>query len=280
MPLAGIGLRSVHLAEIDRDRPAAGFLEIHAENYLGDSPQLGVVERLRRDYPLSVHAVGLSLGSAEGVDRDHLSRVVRLIERLEPQFVSDHLSWSVAGGRYFNDLLPLPWTEEALLVVARNVDCVQEALRRPIAIENPSSYLAFAQSILSEPAFLAELVRRTGCRLLLDANNIHVSAHNLRLDPHDWLQDLPGEAITEYHLAGHAVNDADGVPILIDDHGSRVSEPVWRLFGEILRRYGARPTLMEWDTDVPVLSVLLEEAARARTMLVRAESHGREAHAA
>jgi len=152
--------------------------------------------------------------------------------------------------------------------------------RRPIAIENPSSYLAFAQSILSEPAFLAELVRRTGCRLLLDANNIHVSAHNLRLDPHDWLQDLPGEAITEYHLAGHAVNDADGVPILIDDHGSRVSEPVWRLFGEILRRYGARPTLMEWDTDVPVLSVLLEEAARARTMLVRAESHGREAHAA
>lgn len=266
-PVAGIGLRSPHLAEIARDRPATGFLEIHAENYLAGSPALQTVERLRLDYEFSIHAVGLSLGSVDGLDEAHLDRVAALIERLEPALVSDHLSWSVAGGRYFNDLLPLPYTEEALQVVVRNVDRLQEKLGRQVLVENPSCYLAFAHSTLSEPEFLSELARRSGCGLLLDANNIAVTAHNLRLDPMAWLGELPASAIGEYHLAGHAVNDADGETILIDDHGSRVSEGVWTLFGEIVRRYGPRPTLVEWDTDLPVLDVLLAEADRATQSL-------------
>jgi uncharacterized protein (UPF0276 family) len=261
-PVAGIGLRAPHLAEMARERPATGFLEIHAENYLAASPALQAVERLRADYFLSIHAVGLSLGSCDGLDETHLARVAALVKRLEPALVSDHLSWSSFGGRYFNDLLPLPYTEESLAVVVRNVQRLQEALGRQISIENPSCYLGFAQSRLSEPQFLGELVRRSGCGLLLDVNNIAVTAHNLRRDARDWLA-LPGDAITEYHLAGHAVNDADGEPILIDDHGSRVSEGVWSLFGEVVEHFGARPTLIEWDTDLPALSVLLEEAARA-----------------
>jgi len=262
-PVAGIGLRSPHLADIACERPAIGFLEIHAENYLAPSPALQAVERLRGDYPLSLHAVGLSLGSADGLDEAHLARVAALVKRLEPAWVSDHLSWSVSGGRYFNDLLPLPYTEEALEVVVRNVGRLQETLGRQVAIENPSCYLGFVHSTLSEPEFLSELVRQSGCGLLLDANNIVVTAHNLRLDAGDWLAGLPAASITEYHLAGHAVNDADGQPILIDDHGSRVSEGVWALYAEVLKRFGPRPTLIEWDTDIPPLVVLLDEAARA-----------------
>jgi len=263
-PVAGIGLRSPHLAEIVRDRPATGFLEIHAENYLGASPARQTIERLRESYDFSVHAVGLSLGSTDGLDPGHLARVAALVERLQPAYVSDHLSWSVHGGRYFNDLLPLPYTEEALDVVVRNVGRLQDTLGRQVSIENPSCYLGFSHSTLSEPEFLAELVRRSGCGLLLDLNNIVVTAHNLRLDPRAWLPGLPGEAITEYHLAGHAVNDCDGEPILIDDHGSPVGGAAWDLFGEALRRYGVRPTLIEWDTDIPALPVLLDEAAKAQ----------------
>jgi uncharacterized protein len=194
------------------------------------------------------------------------------VKRLQPSYVSDHLSWSVTGGRYLNDLLPLPYTEEALDVVARNVDRLQDALRRPVSIENPSCYLGFAHSTMSEPEFLSELARRSGCGLLLDANNIHVTTHNLRLDPRDWLT-LRADAITQYHLAGHAVNDADGEPILIDDHGSRVGDAVWTLFGEVVRRFGPRPTLIEWDTDIPALSVLLDEAERAERAILSAVDH-------
>ena len=262
-PVAGIGLRAPHLAAIGRERPATGFLEIHAENYLAETPALQAVERLRADYAFSVHAVGLSLGSADGLDTAHLARVAALVKRLEPAWVSDHLSWSVTGGRYFNDLLPLPYTEEALEVVVRNVGRLQDTLGRQVSIENPSCYLGFADSTLSEPEFLSELARRSGCGLLLDPNNIVVTAHNLRLDPRDWLDGLPGPAITEYHLAGHATNDADGEPILIDDHGSKVSDGVWALFAQVVKRFGARPTLIEWDTDIPPLGVLLDEAARA-----------------
>jgi uncharacterized protein len=266
---AGIGLRSPHLAEIERDRPAAGFLEIHAENYLAGSPALAAIERLRADYDFSVHAVGLSLGSCDGLDEAHLARVAALVKRLEPALVSDHLSWSTFGGRYFNDLLPLPYTEEALAVVVRNVQRLQDALGRQVAVENPSCYLGFARSTLSEPEFLTELARRSGCALLLDINNIAVTAHNLRLEPRDWLG-LPGEAIAQYHLAGHAVNDADGEPILIDDHGSRVKDGVWSLFAEVVARFGPRPTLVEWDTDLPALDVLLDEAARADRIVAAA----------
>lgn len=275
--VAGIGLRSPHLADLVRGRPATGFLEIHAENYLLPSPSLACIEDLRRDYPLSIHAVGLSVGSAEGLDDVHLGRVGALVKRLQPAFVSDHLSWSVSGGRFLNDLLPLPYTDETLAIVARNVDEMQQTLGRQVSIENPSCYLAFSHSTLSEPEFLAELVRRTGCGILLDANNIHVTAHNLRLDPVSWLDVLPGSAITQYHVAGHAVNDADGEPILIDDHGSRVSGEVWTLFKEIVARFGERPTLVEWDTDIPSLPVLLGEAARAEALLYSGPDRGAQA---
>jgi uncharacterized protein (UPF0276 family) len=270
---AGIGLRAPHLAEIDRGRPKTGFLEIHAENYLSPSPAFETVERLRADYGFSVHAVGLSLGSADGLDNGHLARVAALVSRLQPALVSDHLAWSTSGGHYFNDLLPLPYTEEALEVVVRNVGRLQEALGRQVLVENPSCYLELAPSTMSEPAFLSELVRRSGCGLLLDTNNIHVTAHNLGLDPQDWLDGLPAEAIAQYHLAGHAVNDADGETILIDDHGSAVADPVWALFEACVRRFGARPTVIEWDTDIPALPVLLEEARRAGRVLAKGGHH-------
>lgn len=271
-PVAGIGLRSPHLADVAREKPATAFLEIHAENYLSPTPALQTVERLRADYTFSVHAVGLSLGSADGLDEAHLARVAALVKRLEPAYVSDHLSWSVIGGRYFNDLLPLPYTEEALAVVARNVGRLQDALGRQASVENPSSYLGFAKSTMSEPEFLGELARRSGCGLLLDVNNIHVTARNLRRQPRDWLA-LPAAAITQYHLAGHSVNDADGEPILIDDHGSPVGDAVWALFDEVVKRFGLRPTLIEWDTDIPALSVLLDEARRAEHAMLAAGDH-------
>jgi len=271
-PAAGIGLRGPHLAEIAREKPATAFLEIHAENYLSPTPATEAIERLRADYTFSVHAVGLSLGSAAGIDEVHLGRVADLVRRLQPAYVSDHLSWSVAGGRYFNDLLPLPYTEEALDVVVRNVQRLQDRLGRQVSIENPSCYLGFTHSTMSEPEFLSEVARRSGCGLLLDVNNIHVTARNLRLDVRDWLT-LPADAVTQYHLAGHAVNDADGEPILIDDHGSRVTDAVWTLFQEVVRRIGQRPTLIEWDTDLPALSVLLDEAQRADRALLAAGDH-------
>lgn len=270
---AGIGLRVPHLIEIEGDRPKTGFLEIHAENFLSASPAFDIVERLRADYDFSVHAVGLSLGCVDGLDEQHLARVAALVDRLQPALVSDHLAWSTNGGRYFNDLLPLPSTEEALEVVVRNVDRLQDAMGRQVLVENPSCYVSLASSTIPEPAFLAELVRRSGCGLLLDANNIHVTAHNLGLDPQAWLDGLPADAIGEYHLAGHAVNEADGETILIDDHGSAVADPVWALFGKCVERFGARPALIEWDTDIPALSVLLDEARRADLVLAAGGRH-------
>jgi uncharacterized protein (UPF0276 family) len=260
---AGIGLRARHLDEPALDAAAIGFLEIHAENYLTGGPALRKLERLRRDHVLSVHGVGLSLGSAEGIDARHLARVAALVERLQPRFVSEHLAWSVIGGTYLNDLLPLPYTEESLTVVADNVDRLQSALRRPVMIENPSSYVAFAQSTIPEPEFLAGLASRTGCALLCDVNNIFVSGSNVGFDAATYLASLPAAAIGEFHLAGHARNDADGETILIDDHGSRVADAVWLLYRAAVARFGPRPTLIEWDTDVPELAVLLDEAARA-----------------
>jgi uncharacterized protein (UPF0276 family) len=273
LAVTGIGLRAPHLAQIARDRPFTGFLEIHAENYLAPSPALAAVERLRADYRFSVHAVGLSLGAVDGLDEAHLARVAALVKRLQPEFVSDHLAWSTFGGHYFNDLLPLPYSEEALDVVVGNVGRLQDALGRQLSVENPSCYLAVEPSTMSEPDFLTELVRRSGCGLLLDANNIHVTAHNLGLDPLAWLDGLPGAAITEYHLAGHAVNEVEGGTVLVDDHGSAVGAAVWALYGACLSRFGARPTLIEWDNDIPALGVLMEEAQRAAGMLAAGESH-------
>ncbi|RWD67494.1 MAG: DUF692 domain-containing protein [Mesorhizobium sp.] len=257
---AGIGLRSPHVAEMLTRRPSAGWLEVHAENYMGDGAGVEALEKLRRIYPLSVHGVGLSLGSAGGLDRDHLERLRKVCERFQPDLVSEHLAWSVADGAYLNDLLPLRYDEEALAIVARNVETVQDTLKRRVLIENLSAYLAFADSLMSEAEFLAELVARTGCGLLLDVNNVQVSAHNLQYDAKAFIDALPAGAIGEIHLAGHATNQVGADTVLIDDHGSRVPPVVWALYQHAIDRLGPRPTLIEWDTDVPVLDVLLGEA--------------------
>lgn len=257
---AGIGLRSPHIGEMLTRRPSAGWLEVHAENYMGDGAAVEALERLRQIYPLSVHGVGLSLGSVKGVDRDHLERLRKVCERFQPDLVSEHLAWSVADGAYLNDLLPLRYDDEALAIVARNVTTLQDTLKRRVLIENLSAYVAFADSSMNEAEFLAELVAQTGCGLLLDVNNVQVSAHNLQYDAKTFIDALPADAIGEIHLAGHATNQVGGDTVLIDDHGSRVPPVVWALYHHAISRLGPRPTLIEWDTDVPVLDVLLGEA--------------------
>ena len=266
----GIGLRAPHVAEVLERRPAIGWLEVHAENYMGGGPAIRALERLRGEYPLSLHGVGLSLGTVEGVDAAHLERLARLVERLQPGLVSEHLSWSVAGGTYLNHLLPLPYTDEALSVIGDNVARAQDRLGRRLLVENPSGYLQFRGPSTSEPQFLNALARRTGCALLCDVNNVYVTCANLGGDAAAWLQALDASAVQEIHLAGHAVNDADGRPLLIDDHGSPVADSVWGLFEHALRRFGAIPTLIEWDTDVPALDVLLGEGAKAQRRLAKA----------
>jgi uncharacterized protein (UPF0276 family) len=260
----GIGLRLPHVSEIAATRPAIGFLEVHAENYMAETPTLNRLVELRRDYPVSLHGVALSLGSAEELDHIHLARFRRLIDRVEPMLVSEHLAWSAIGGTYLNDLLPLPYTEESLDIFCRHVEQAQERLGRRFLIENPSSYLRYRHSPIPEAEFVTEIVRRTGCGILCDVNNIHISALNFGFDPMAYLKALPIAAIGEIHLAGH--HAADDVDILIDDHGSRVAKPVWRLYAAALRRFGPVPTLVEWDANLPALEVLLDEARYAEQL--------------
>lgn len=267
---AGFGLRAPHVVEVLATRPAVPWLEVHAENYLASGPSLRALESVRTIYPIALHGVGLSLGSADALDRRHLERLRRLIGFVQPLFVSEHLSWSIAGHAYFNHLLPLPYTEEALGVVCAHVDQAQEALGRQILLENPSSYLRFRGSTITEPEFLNAVASRTGCGLLCDVNNIFVSSWNLGFDPVGYVEALDGAAIREFHLAGHSANDADGRTILIDDHGSRVTPDVWQLFAHAVACWGARPTLIEWDTDIPTLAVLLDEVGLAERVLDRA----------
>ena len=246
---------------------------------MGGGTPLAYLESIRRDYPISLHGIGLSLGSAEGLDTAHLERIQAVVERFEPGLVSEHLSWSVIGGTYLGDLLPLPMTDEALDVVCRHVDQTQAFLQRRILIENPSTYLRFAHSTIPEWEFLAAVAQRTGCGILCDVNNIYVSACNHGWDASAYLAALPAPAIGEIHLAGHAVRQLDNGKVLrIDDHGSRVPAPVWALYVEALARFGPVSTLIEWDTDIPPLEVLLAEAAEAAIHLERVEK--REVHAA
>jgi uncharacterized protein (UPF0276 family) len=263
---AGVGLRAPHLREVFSARPALGFFEVHAENYLGTGPALTALEALRRDYPLSLHGVGVSLGSAPGVDLEHLNRFRALIDRTSPFLVSEHLAWSIADGIYLNDLLPLPYTEETLDIIARNIAVAQDVLGQRILIENPSRYLAFRHSPIPETEFLTELHRRTGCGLLCDVNNIFVTCSNLDLDANAYLDALPAAAIGEIHLAGHSRVERGGLSILIDDHASVVSAPVWRLYERALDRFGLLPSLVEWDKDLPAFETLLGEARIADTI--------------
>lgn len=269
---AGIGLRAPHVDEVLATRPPVAWLEVHAENYLGGGSALRSLDHIRRDYPISLHGVGLSLGSTDDLDTRHLRRLATLVGRVEPVQVSEHLSWSIAGGIYLNHLLPLPYTDESLELLCRHIDQAQTALGRHILIENPSSYLRFRHSPIPEPEFLSDLARRTGCGLLCDVNNIYVSAHNLGLDAVAYVNALPRESVHEIHVAGHARNEADGLIILIDDHGSRVPAEVWRLYAHALSRFGPVATLVEWDTDIPPLDTLIAEACVADGLLCRARS--------
>jgi|SRR5450755_3598968 len=261
---AGIGLRSPHVARVRAERPAVGWLEVHSENYFVDGgPTIAALDAIRRDYPISLHGVGLSLGSADALDTGHLARLRRLIARIDPAVVSEHLCWSHVDGRHLNDLLPLPLTNEALALVCERVDAVQNALGRTILVENVSAYVRFDDDAMSEWDFVAAVARRTGCKLLFDVNNVYVNAVNHGFDANAFLAAIPGDAVAEIHLAGF---DASGA-CLIDTHGARVAPPVWTLYRAAIARFGPKPTLIEWDTDIPPLEVLLEEAAQAQTIL-------------
>jgi uncharacterized protein (UPF0276 family) len=269
---AGIGLRMPHHEQVLATRPRAAWFEVHPENFMSNDCALAELERVRANYPLSLHAVGLSLGSAGGVDRAHLERLRQLRGRLAPGLVSDHLSWSTQGGQYLPDLLPLPYSEEALGIVCRNVELVQQALGTAILVENPSTYLRFAASVIPEAEFLAAVARRTGCGVLFDVNNVYVSARNQACDPAtvlaDWCAVLDPASVGEIHLAGHAiVQAATGEELRIDDHGDHVCQAVWALYEQTVLYFGARPTLIEWDTRLPAFEVLQEEASRAQSCL-------------
>jgi uncharacterized protein (UPF0276 family) len=273
---AGIGLRFPHHEHVLGARPAVAWFEVHAENYFGGGRARRTLEAVRGDYPVALHGVGLSLGSAEGLDGAHLQRLAALAAAIEPGLISEHLSWSVTGGRYLADLLPLPMTEEALEVVCRHVEQAQQALGRQLLLENPSSYLQFPHSSIPEWEFLAAVAARTGCGLLCDINNIFVSASNHGWDAGHYLEALPGAAIGEYHLAGHTECVlADGRQVRIDTHGAHVAPAVWALYEQALRRFGARPTLIEWDTNLPAFEVLQDEAAQAAARLQSLAGAGR-----
>ena len=273
---AGIGLRFQHHQAVLDVAPDVAWMEVHTENYMGGGTPLRYLDAIRCEYPISLHGVGLSLGSAEGLDPAHLERIRRVAERIEPALMSEHIAWSVTDGTYLADLLPLPMTEESLSVVCRHVDQVQSNMKRRILVENPSTYLRFCHSTIPEWEFMTAVAERTGCGILCDVNNIYVSAHNHGWDASTYLAALPPAAIGEIHLAGHSVRSLDdGSTLRIDDHGSRVITEVWALYRKALGRFGPVPTLIEWDTDVPPLDVLLGEADHAGALLALAEGEAR-----
>lgn len=267
----GVGYKAQHFTDILNNPSPVGWLEIHAENYMGDGGRpLAQLRVLAERFPISVHGVGLSIGGEGRLDPDHLARLKHLCDWLNPASFSEHLAWSTHDSHFLNDLLPLPYTNATLNRVANHIDEVQEVLGRKMLLENPSSYLAFDESTLSETDFLKELVRRTGCGLLLDVNNVFVSATNLGYSPQGYIDAYPLEAVGEIHLGGHDEDEDDhGARLLIDSHGREVVDPVWALLDYTLAKSGPKPLLVEWDTDVPEWPVLADEARRADTALNR-----------
>lgn len=277
---AGVGLRLQHLAAVLRDRPAAAWFEVHPENFLANPHAAELLDEIAKSYPLSLHSVGLSAGSAGGIDRTHLARVRSLASRVNPILLSGHLAWSTHDGEYLNDLLPLPYHAESLDIICSHIAEIQDALGMVFHLENPSNYLGFADSTMTETAFLAEVVRRTGCRLLCDVSNIHVSAHNLGYDARRYIDELPGEAIGEYHLGGfECEQEAGGSTVIIDTHARPVAGEAWDLFAYAVSRFGRRPTLIEWDSAIPAMDVLLQEAAKAESVAAAASREVRHAGA-
>ncbi len=267
---AGIGLRAPHIARVLAERPAVPWFEVHSENYFAAGGAAhAALAQIRRDYPLSLHGVGLALGSADAVDEDHLRRLRELVERYEPALVSEHICWGAVDGSHWNDLLPLPYTGEALRHLADRVSRVQDVLGRELVLENVSSYLTFRGADMPEWAFAAELARRSGCGLLVDVNNIYVNSVNHGFDPMEFLRGIPPETVREMHLAGFTRKTGLPVPLLIDTHDRPVAEEVWALYRAAVERFGARPTLIEWDGNIPALEVLMAEAGRAAQYLAQ-----------
>lgn len=261
---AGVGYKTQHFTDLMNNPGVVSWLEIHAENYMGDGGRpIAQLRHLSEHFPISVHGVGLSIGGDSPLDPEHLARLKKLIDHINPAKFSEHLAWSTHDGAFLNDLLPLPYTNDTLTHITAHINQVQDYLGRKMLLENPSSYLAFAESTWSEPDFLREVARRTGCGLLLDVNNVFVSATNLEFDPRAYIDAYPLDLVEEYHLAGHD-EDADelGRKLLIDSHGKPVDEPVWTLFDYVIASAGPRPALLEWDNDVPEWDILEAEAAR------------------
>jgi uncharacterized protein (UPF0276 family) len=266
---AGVGFKPEHFAEINEGAQPLGFFEVHAENYMGaGGPPHAQLSRLREDYALSIHGVGLSIGSMQPLNLEHLTRLKTVCDRYEPESFSEHLAWSSHGEVFLNDLLPLPYTKETLARIVEHIDQVQSHLGRQMLLENPATYLLFEESTIPETAFLSEIVKRTGCGLLLDVNNVFVASTNHKLDPRAYLADFPVQAVREIHLSGHSetIDDA-GALLLIDSHDTPVKDPVWALYGELLGRIGPVATLIEWDNDVPDWPVLRSEAVAAQSTI-------------
>lgn len=273
--VVGVGLRSPHITQVLAEKPDIGWLEVHSENYfITTSTARQQLRQIAEHYPISCHGIGLSLGSADPLDRQHLSQLKQLVDEIDPIAVSDHLSWSSVDGQFFNDLLPLPYTEEALVHFCRKVEQVQDYLGRQMLIENPSSYLSFASSAIPEWEFLHQVQQRTGCGLLLDLNNIYVSAFNHGFDCDQYIAALDASAVKEIHLAGFTVKQFEDGEIWIDTHSKPVSEPVWQLYRRWVQQHGRTPTLIEWDLDIPPLSVLLGEADKARNIIMQEAQDG------
>lgn len=270
---AGIGLRGDHYAVIDAEHPDVAFLEVHTENYFGAG---GVphhyLSKLRDHYPVSFHGVGLSIGSVDPLEDKHLKRISQLVDRYEPGLVSEHLSWGSVNGVYANDLLPYPYTQESLTHFANRVETVQETLQRQILIENLSTYVGFSSQDFSEPEFLNELCKRSGCGLLLDVNNVYVCATNHDTDAFEYLEEIDLSLVGEIHLAGHTVKRFDDGEFLIDTHNALVCAEVWELFSHTVERCGTRPVLIEWDTELPELQTLVDESIRANKIMEQADA--------
>ncbi|MVO16923.1 DUF692 domain-containing protein [Parasedimentitalea huanghaiensis] len=266
---AGVGYKPQHFSQILEHPGSVGWLEIHAENYMGDGGRpLAQLRRLSEQFPISVHGVGLSIGGEAPLDTDHLARLKQLIEWLNPASFSEHLAWSTHDAHFYNDLLPLPYTNDSLIRICDHIDQLQRTIGRQMLLENPSSYLAFEDSTWSEPEFLTEIANRTGCGLLLDVNNVFVSASNLDFSPHGYIDAFALNRVGEIHLGGHDTDTDDhGAPLLIDSHGHAIADPVWALLDYTLERSGPKPVLVEWDNDVPDWPVLSDEANRAASAL-------------
>ncbi|CAH0534726.1 hypothetical protein VST7929_02676 [Vibrio stylophorae] len=262
----GIGLRAPHLQHVLTTRPPVAWFEVHSENYFGGyNAQREMLQQIAKDYPISCHGIGLSLGSSDAINTKHLAQLRHLVDLINPVFVSDHLSWSSIDGEYFNDLLPIPYTLEALAIISDNIAQVQDTLGRPLLIENPSSYLAFSHSQMPEWEFLMQLQSRTQCRLLLDLNNVHVSAFNHQFDVSDYLSNIDPQVVDEIHLAGFCKKELEQGEIWIDTHSRPVSDEVWVLYQQWINQHGPCPTLIEWDMEIPAFAVLEQEVQRAKS---------------